>query len=287
MDHPQLTSKPSNKDAMSAKPGAAFKLVRNSRLQTIEDLQDNLDVQEKVKQSDVIVASLQDTDPQWLADVINEIGRQYVDQNIERKSEAAAQSLDFLSRQLPQLKAQLSESQAQLAKFQTQQGTIDLTEEAKQALLQNADAQTRLLELQQKRAELLTRFTRDNPVVVAVDRQIESLTSYRETAHAQLSNLPDLQRQSVGMLLDVKVDTDMYAALLNNMQQLQLVRAGKVGNIRLIDTAEVAEIPVKPKKTLVITDETNSSIGPLPLSKRLSVPTVPSKLVCRSLPESR
>ncbi|MBN3756905.1 polysaccharide biosynthesis tyrosine autokinase [Paraburkholderia sp. Tr-20389] len=238
--------------SVTARTGAAFRLVRNSRLQTIEDLQDHLDVQEKVKQSDVIVASLQDTDPLWLADVLNEIGSQYVQQNVERKSEAAAQSLDFLKRQLPQLKAQLSESETMLTKFQNERGTVDLSEEAKQALLQNADAQTRLLELQQKRAELLTHFTRDNPNVVSVDRQIESLSSYRDSAHAQIRRLPDLQRESVGLLLDVKVNTDMYAALLNNMQQLQLVRAGKVGNIRLVDTAEIEEVPVKPKKVLVI-----------------------------------
>lgn len=49
-------------DAISALPGANFRLVRHSRLQTIQDLQDRLNVQEKIKQSDVMVASFPGAD---------------------------------------------------------------------------------------------------------------------------------------------------------------------------------------------------------------------------------
>ncbi|MFM0362145.1 polysaccharide biosynthesis tyrosine autokinase [Paraburkholderia sediminicola] len=238
--------------AVTAKPGTAFRLIRNSRLQTIEDLQDHLDVQEKVKQSDVVVATLQDTDPQWLADALNEIGRQYIRQNIERKSAEAAQSLDFLNEQLPKLKSQLNDSEERLTKLRDARGTVDLTEEAKLALAQSADAQTRLLELQQKRQELLSHFTGTHPSIAALDQQIASLAAYRDAAEKQIRRLPDVQQDSVRLMLDVKVNTDLYTALLDNMQQLQLVRAGKVGNVRLVDTAAVPEIPVKPKKPLVM-----------------------------------
>ncbi|AOJ08992.1 polysaccharide biosynthesis tyrosine autokinase [Burkholderia mayonis] len=238
-------------DSVAAQPGATFRLVRNSRLRTIEDLQDNLDVQERVKQSDVVVASLRDTDPELVSSALNEIGRQYIAQNIQRKSAEAAQSLEFLNGQLPTLKRQLTDSEARLTKLRDEHGTVDLTEEAKLALAQSADAKTRLLELQQKRQELLSRFTPKHPGVVAIDRQIAALDGYRGTAEQQIRRLPDLQQQIVRLMLDVKVNTDLYTALLNNMQQLQLVRAGKVGNVRLVDTAAVPEVPVKPKKALV------------------------------------
>ncbi|AOJ01058.1 tyrosine protein kinase [Burkholderia mayonis] len=238
-------------DSVAAKPGATFRLVRNSRLRTIEDLQDNLDVQERVKQSDVVVASLRDIDPELVSSALNEIGRQYIAQNIQRKSAEAAQSLEFLNGQLPMLKQQLTDSEARLTKLRDEHGTVDLTEEAKLALAQSADAKTRLLELQQKRHELLSRFTPKHPDVVAIDRQIAALDGYRGTAEQQIRRLPDLQQQIVRLMLDVKVNTDLYTALLNNMQQLQLVRAGKVGNVRLVDTAAVPEVPVKPKKAFV------------------------------------
>ncbi|MFJ1211931.1 polysaccharide biosynthesis tyrosine autokinase [Burkholderia pyrrocinia] len=238
-------------DAIVAKPGAAFVLVRNSRLKTIEDIRDRLNVQERVKQSDVVVASLQDTEPKWVSDTMNEIGRQYVRQNIERKSAEAAQSLEFLTAQLPQLKQQLTDSEARLTKLRNEHGTVDLTEEAKLALAQTADAKTRLLELQQKRQELMSRFTDRHPSVAALDEQIAALNGYRNTAELQIRRLPDLQQEAVRLMLDVKVNTDLYTALLNNMQQLQLVQAGKVGNVRLVDVAAVPEVAVRPKKALV------------------------------------
>ncbi|ABC39525.1 polysaccharide biosynthesis tyrosine autokinase [Burkholderia thailandensis] len=238
-------------DAVAAKPGATFVLVRHSRLRTIEDLQDNLDVQERVKQSDVVVASLRDTDPDLVSSALNEIGRQYIAQNIQRKSAEAAQSLEFLNGQLPALKRQLTDSEARLTKLRDEHGTVDLTEEAKLALAQSADAKTRLLELRQKRQEALSRFTPKHPSVIAIDQQIAALDGYRGAAEQQIKRLPDLQQQLVRLMLDVKVNTDLYTALLNNMQQLQLVRAGKVGNVRLVDTAAVPEVPVKPKKALV------------------------------------
>ncbi|AHI65706.1 polysaccharide biosynthesis tyrosine autokinase [Burkholderia thailandensis] len=238
-------------DAVAAKPGATFVLVRHSRLRTIEDLQDNLDVQERVKQSDVVVASLRDTDPDLVSSALNEIGRQYIAQNIQRKSAEAAQSLEFLNGQLPTLKRQLTDSEARLTKLRDEHGTVDLTEEAKLALAQSADAKTRLLELRQKRQEALSRFTPKHPSVIAIDQQIAALDGYRGAAEQQIKRLPDLQQQLVRLMLDVKVNTDLYTALLNNMQQLQLVRAGKVGNVRLVDTAAVPEVPVKPKKALV------------------------------------
>lgn len=238
-------------DALAAKPGATFVLVRHSRLRTIEALQDNLDVQERVKQSDVVVASLRDTDPDLVSRALNEIGRQYIAQNIQRKSAEAAQSLEFLNGQLPTLKQQLTDSEARLTKLRDEHGSVDLTEEAKLVLAQSADAKTRLLELQQKRQELLSRFMPKHPSVVAIDQQIAALDGYRGTAEQQIKRLPELQQQFVRLMLDVKVNTDLYTALLNNMQQLQLVRAGKVGNVRLVDTAAVPEVPVKPKKALV------------------------------------
>ncbi|MFP3663485.1 GNVR domain-containing protein, partial [Burkholderia sp. SIMBA_043] len=39
---------------------------------------------------------------------------------------------------------------------------------------------------------------------------------------------------------------------LNNIQQLRLVSAGKVGNVREVDNAPVPEEPVEPRKALIL-----------------------------------
>lgn len=235
-----------------AQPGTRFTLRRHSRLKTINDLQAALDVQEKVKQSGVLVATLTGGDPQALRRTLQEIGDQYVRQNVERKSVDAAQSLAFLHAQLPMVKGRVEEAEQRYTALRDARGTVDLNEEAKLALQQSVEAKTALLTLQQKRAELATRFNGAHPGMVAIDRQIGALRAQQASVDAALARLPDLQQQTARLMLDVKVDTDLYTTLLNNAQQLELLKAGKVGNVRVVDAPVAPEDPVRPKRAVVI-----------------------------------
>ena len=52
---------------------------------------------------------------------------------------------------------------------------------------------------------------------------------------------------------DVEVASQIYTQLLNKSQELDIVRAGAVGNVRLVDAADVdLTSPVKPKKALIV-----------------------------------
>nr|WP_238558679.1 polysaccharide biosynthesis tyrosine autokinase [Paraburkholderia phenoliruptrix] len=239
-------------DTLRGNPGAKFNLIRFSKVKTISNLQDKLDVQEKVKQSGVLIASLQDKSPLRVASILNAIAEQYVFQNVERKSAEAAQSLRFLDTQLPEIKSRLEQAQARYTAMRDKRGSLDLTEEAKIALGQSADAKTRLLELQQRRDELARRFNPGHPAIRTIDAQMANLRHFSDETSARIKALPDAQQDIVRLMLDVQVNTDLYTSLLNNFQQLQLVKAGKTGNVRLVDQASIPEDPVKPKRVLVI-----------------------------------
>jgi tyrosine-protein kinase Etk/Wzc len=233
-------------------PETQFVLRRHSRMKSITDLQTNLDVEEKVKQSGVLIASLRDTDPVRVAAELNAVGDQYIRQNVERKSAEAAQSLEFLNSQLPVIKQRLDQAQQRYTTARNKLGSIDLTEEAKVVLQQSVDAKTKLLELEQQREALAARFNAHHPAIRTIDAQIATLRQYSDVASSRIKQLPDVQQQIVQLQLDVQVNTDLYTSLLNNYQQLQLVKAGKTGNVRLVDTAAIPEKPVKPKKTIVL-----------------------------------
>jgi tyrosine-protein kinase Etk/Wzc len=235
-----------------APPGTRFKLVRQSRSQTIGDVQDALTVQERVKQSGVVIATLTGDDPGRVERLLSEIGRQYAAQNVARKSADAAQSLAFLERQLPTMKRQLQDAEARFTAMRNQNGTVDLPEEARLSLQQDAQMRTQLLLLQQKRDELTTRFNPRHPSLIALDRQIGALRAEQADIERQIKRLPNLQQDVARLTLDVRVHTDLYTALLNNVQQLQLVKAGQVGNVRIVDVPVVPDDPVKPNKLVLI-----------------------------------
>src|SRR3546814_20914543 len=51
---------------------------------------------------------------------------------------------------------------------------------------------------------------------------------------------------------DVKVNGELYVNLLNSAQQLRLVKEGKIGNVRVVDTAVVPGKPIQPNKPMVL-----------------------------------
>lgn len=238
--------------SFNAAPGTKFKLTRKSRLDTIMSMQKGLEIQEKIKSSGVLIATLTATDPVLVRDQLQAIGRYYVKQNVERKAAEAAQSLVFLDTQVPLLRKQLEDAEARYTQMRKKQGTVDLPEEARIAIQQTADSRTRMLELQQKRDELASRFTNSHPDVIALNAQIAALRSQQSAFDQQMKILPGVQQDAARLMLDVKVATDLYTALLNNVQQLKLVKAGKTGSVRVVDTPVIPENFAFPNRPVTI-----------------------------------
>lgn len=51
---------------------------------------------------------------------------------------------------------------------------------------------------------------------------------------------------------EVQANSDLYTALLNNSQQLQVAKAGEIGNARIVDQAMPSLGPLKPQKAMVV-----------------------------------
>jgi tyrosine-protein kinase Etk/Wzc len=238
--------------ALEGKPGAEFYLSRRSRLATIENLQNSLKLAEKGRQSGIVEATLQNSDPRQLTLILNQIGREYVHQNVERKAAEAERMLAFVDAQLPQFKKKLERSEDVYSRYRNEKGTISLDEEAKAVLGQEVDLQTKLLDARQKRIELASRFTEQYPAVKTLDEQIAAWNRQIAELHGRVRNMPAVQQEALRLERDVKVNNEAYDSLRNNALQLQLMREGKVGNVRMIDDAAFPEEPVKPKRSFIL-----------------------------------
>jgi tyrosine-protein kinase Etk/Wzc len=237
---------------LDARPGTQFILKRASTLVTISQLQDALVIAEKTKQSGVIGVALDGADSKRIAEIINTIAAAYVQQNIDRKSAEAEHTLAFLDQQLPQLRKQLDEAEDRYNEFRNRKGTVDLTEESRLLLQQIVDNKTKLVDLQQQRIEMTQRFAESHPAVVALTSQIASLQVQQDQFNKHVMTLPDTEQSALRLLRDVRVDTELYTNLLDSAQQLRIVKAGQVGNVRVVDYAVAEDSPVKPKRVIVI-----------------------------------
>ncbi|HKR38878.1 MAG TPA: polysaccharide biosynthesis tyrosine autokinase, partial [Paraburkholderia sp.] len=235
-----------------SRDGTRFSLRRSSTQVTVANVQKALDVSEKTKQSGIVGVKLDDADAQRATSTVNTIASLYVQRNVDRKSAQAQQMLDFLGGQLPQLRSDLDESEARYNAFRAKSGAIDLDAQGRLLLQAVVDAKTRLLELKQQRADLVKRFTVSHPSVSSIDARIGELQSELTRYDNQVSGMPETQQQALRLMRDAKVNTDLYMKLLDSTQQLRVLKAGQLGNVRTVDYAEVPELPVRPLKLLVI-----------------------------------
>ena len=238
---------------LQANPGTTFSVIRQPRLTTIMGYQKALDISERGKESGMIGMALEDTDPAAAIKTLNEIARLYVQQNIERTSAEAAQSLGFLKDQLPQVRKDLEKAENALNAFQIRSKSIDISLEAKAILDQIVALDTSISTLKLQQAEMDRKFTPQHPAYRALMGQLAELTAKQNRLAKQVEGLPSTQQELLSLTRDLKVSTEIYTQLLNKSQELDVMRAGAVGNVRLIDTADVdLRFPVKPKKTLIV-----------------------------------
>jgi len=235
-----------------ARPGTDFLITRSSTLNTIDNLQDDLGISEKTKQSGIIGVSLLGSDSERTAKIVNMIAATYVQQNVDRKSAEAEKTLGFLDQQLPVLRKQLDEAEDRYNAFRIKNGTVQLDDESHLLLQQIVDGKSKLADLEQQRVVATQRFTNSHPEIIALTAQIAALQSQQEQLNKRVGSLPNLEQSALRLLRDVKVDTELYTNLLNNAQQLRILKAGQVGSVRVVDFAVPQDLPVKPKRFLIV-----------------------------------
>ncbi|WP_151812314.1 polysaccharide biosynthesis tyrosine autokinase [Acinetobacter bereziniae] len=229
-----------------------FTITKLALPSAVKLMQESYSVAEKGKMTGVIGLSYSGGDQQHITQVLNHILNVYHQQNIERKTLESKQTLSFLDQQLPELKQQLEESEIKFNKFREQYNTVDVTQESELMLKQNVELEKMRIELKQKQAEYSAKYTLDHPLMTEINAQLAAIQKKSTELNQAIKRLPETQRLYLQLYRDVKVNTELYTSLLNSYQQLKIVKAGEIGNVRIIDTAVEPVKPIKPKKLIVL-----------------------------------
>ncbi|MGN2671757.1 polysaccharide biosynthesis tyrosine autokinase [Aliivibrio fischeri] len=232
--------------------GDVFDVSKISRFDAILELQQNLSISEKGKQSGVLQFSLEGENKAQIEAIINDVSQNYFLQNIARNSAEAEQSLEFLQDQLPAIKDKLTVSENVLNDFRLERKSVDLSLEARSALDVLVKLEAQLNELTFKESEISQRFTKDHPAYKSLIDKRKVLLAEKDRLNGQVQKLPKTQREVLRMQRDVELNQEIYIQLLNKTQELNIVKAGTVGNVRILDTAQAYTHAVKPKKSLIV-----------------------------------
>ena len=235
--------------SMQADPEQVFWVQKGSRLNSVKALQGQLGVAEQGEWSGILQISIQGTDPFSITKQVNEIANVYVRKNVERKSAEAEQTLQFLDQQLPIVRQKMEAAELSLNAYRLDKGSIDLPSET-QAILQTiVSIEAQKNKINQEREKVRLAFTELHPTVVALDRQSAGLTRELTELNSQVRDLPTTQQELLGLIRDVELHTILYTSLLSTAQELRVVKAGTVGNVRVIDYAITPSSPIGPNRS--------------------------------------
>ncbi|WP_434524053.1 polysaccharide biosynthesis tyrosine autokinase [Photorhabdus asymbiotica] len=237
---------------ISAPPGQSFTLIKKAQLDVIRRLQQSLRVKEKGSNTGIISLEIEGDDRTKIKLILDSISENYLRQNVTRKTEEAESSLNFLKNHLPKVKMELNRSEELLNQYRQANESIDLSLEAKSALETLVQVEKQLNELTFKEAELQQLYTKQHPAYVALLDKRKTLTDTKKELNQSIKRLPKTQQEILRLTRDVQVGQEIYVQLLNKQQELNILKAGTVGNVRIIDEAVVESSAIKPKKSLII-----------------------------------
>ncbi|WP_426595931.1 tyrosine-protein kinase Wzc [Pectobacterium brasiliense] len=235
-----------------AEPGTIFRIQKLNQLTAINDLLDNFSVADKGKDTGVLALSMEGEDPVLTTKILSSISQNYLQQNVERKSEEAGKSLEFLKEQLPNVRSSLNEAENKLNQFRQQNESVDLSLEAKAVLDTTVAVEAQLNELTFKEAEISKLYTREHPAYRALMEKRKTLEQERDKLNKRVGAMPKTQQEILRLMRDVQAGQEVYMQLLNKQQELSINKASTVGNVRIVDNAVIQPKPVKPKKALIV-----------------------------------
>jgi len=239
-------------DQILADAGSSFKLSHHPRQFAVSELFDDLKVEEQGKQSGIIQLSLRGTNKTKIVRTVDWVAKAYVQQNIQRRAEEAQKGLEFLHNQLPKVKSDLYKSEEALNAFRLQRGSLDMELEAKAVLEQSSMLQLQLSDLAVKQAQISRTYSPEHPIYKALLDQRASVERQLESLQHRVADLPDTQQKLLRLTRDVQVNEQLYLQMFDKMQELDVVRAGTVGTVRVLDPADAQWKPVRPKKPLMV-----------------------------------
>ena len=238
--------------SMIVQSGQKFILDKKERLEAIESFKGAFEVKEKGKKTGVLEFTYQDIYPDRGTKVLNEIATKYLRQNVEERNAEAQKTLEFLEKQLPDVKAQMDSSLLKFNAYRNKVGSVDINAETQIILEKRTKLQQELLGLQQKKQSAIRLFQPEHPTIKTLEEQEANLKRELTLNSEETKRLPSTQQEVLKLTNEVDMSKILYTSMLNNIQQLKLVSAGEVGSVRIVDFAEEVTKPTKPKKKMIL-----------------------------------
>jgi len=237
---------------LTAAPGRQFFIRHAPENPAMRNLRNRLSVAERGRQSGILELGLTGPDLESTERTLNAITQAYLRQNVSRSAAEAESSLIFVESQIPEAEARIQAAERALNQFRQDQQAIDLGFEGQSLLTQISSLEMDLQQLAGEEETLAERYTSNHPAYQQLLNTKGRLEGRLERLRGEVANLPQTQREVLNLTRDFELAQTVYLELLNRAQELRVLRASTIGNVRILDTASADERPVAPRRSRVL-----------------------------------
>ncbi|NRQ10028.1 polysaccharide biosynthesis tyrosine autokinase [Aliiroseovarius sp. xm-v-208] len=239
-------------DALTGPVGREYIVSSRDPVLIATELSEDLGVAEVGRQSSILRLTYRHPDRAMASGVLDAVMAAYVRQNIQRGAASAEKSLQFIQDRLPDAEAQVQAAQLALNSYQRSVSSVDLTFETQQVLSSAAKIETQLNDLKMQQAELALDVTPNHPSYKRLEENRVILEERLAAIREETQGLPEQQLEVFNLNRDLQVAQEIYQSLLQRRQELQVVRASTIGNIRVIDNALTERFAVAPRTKIIV-----------------------------------
>ncbi len=237
---------------LSAAEGREFILRQLDETAAINALRERLSVSERGRQSSILEVSLTGEDRADTQRTLAAITEAYLRQNVSRSAAEAESSLAFIEQQLPEAERAVAKAEQALNAYREAQQAIDLGFEGQSLLTQIGTIETELRRLADEEDEIAERYTPNHPIYQQLLNSKARLEEQLATLREEVGALPSTQREVFNLTRDLELAQEVYLQLLNRAQELRVLRASTIGNVRIVDVARTAPEPIAPRTALIV-----------------------------------
>lgn len=234
----------------------SYIITKVSKTKVMKDLIQRLKIEELGDGSlgshtGILQISLQDTDYNRLVNTLNTITEVLLDKDYKKKSLEAAKTLEFLKSQMPSAKHELEKAEENFTAYRTKTGKVDIRLEAQQKLVLLADIEKQLTQVKMQQASIRQNYTAAHPLAFSLREKIKQLNLQKQYLEQKIRELPASDKVSVNLIREIKVRNAIYLVLLNKIQELTVMKAATLSDVRILAPAVIPDATVSKQVPLV------------------------------------
>lgn len=209
-----------------------FEFVINTLNMTVSAMLENLKIETMNKDATIVVLTYDDYVQQRAVDILNAIGRAYINLDIKDKAAVASLTLKFVDEQLGTTSKQLSEMEQELQDFKEKHKTVDLSIESKAILdkINSVETERIKTDIELESLDNLLRYVSTNkdltelapsslgipdPLLIELIQNFQQLQAKRKSlSYGIKNNAPTLR------IIDQQI-ADTRASLIENIKSIQ------------------------------------------------------------------